>query len=188
MAGSGGTSVSCPIWAGYLSNINAALTWSKLGKLGFFNPTLYSIGSDYPANYLYDVLNGSNGCIPFGGAGYHNGFGNSNTTGNGSIWGGGFALQVLISGTQAGTAPGGFNMILASNPKPTKATIKFTASSGASGYAFGLYHAGPYGWNIAQAYIEPPTATSITFTGLTPNTGYNVFAWDTMPAADRRSR
>jgi subtilase family serine protease len=97
----GGTSVASPLWAGYLSNINAALTWTGLGNLGFFNPTLYSVGVSVgvtPSDYMYDIRSGSNGYVPFGGPGFYNGFGYSNPTGNGSIWGGGFGLQLLISG------------------------------------------------------------------------------------------
>jgi subtilase family serine protease len=41
----GGTSVSCPIWAGYLSNIEAAYSYFKLGQIGFFNPLLYAVGT-----------------------------------------------------------------------------------------------------------------------------------------------
>jgi subtilase family serine protease len=66
----GGTSVASPLWAGYLSNINAALIWTGLGNLGFFNPTLYTVGVSQfasPSAYLYDIETGSNGYIPFGG-------------------------------------------------------------------------------------------------------------------------
>ncbi len=52
----GGTSVSSPLWAGYLSNINAALNWTGLGRLGFFNPTLYTVGVNQfanPSSYMY---------------------------------------------------------------------------------------------------------------------------------------
>jgi subtilase family serine protease len=175
----GGTSVASPIWAGYLSNINAALTYTGLGKLGFFNPTLYKVGTTEfatPSDYMYDILGGSNGYVPYGGPGYYNGFGYSNTTGNGSIWGSGFGLQLLLGGTQAGTPPGGLVVGLKSPATSTSATIKWTVSSGAVGYAIGLYHAGSL-YNIVQGFVEKPPKTSLTFTGLTPNTFYNVFIW-----------
>src|ERR1700757_4293019 len=175
----GGTSVASPLWAGYLSNINAALTWTGLGTLGFFNPTLYSVGlTEFatPSDYMYDILNGSNGYVPYGGPGYYNGFGYSSTTGNGSIWGSGFGLQLLLGGTQAGTPPGGLVVGLKSPATSPSATIKWAASSGAVGYAIGLYHAGSL-YNIVQGFVEKPPKTSLTFTGLTPNTPYNVFIW-----------
>jgi len=175
----GGTSVASPIWAGYLSNINAALHWTGLGNLGFFNPILYSVGTTQfatPSDYMYDILNGNNGYIPFGGPGYYNGFGYSNTTGNGSIWGSGFGLQLLLSGKQAGTPPGAIVVGLKSPATSTSATVKWTASSGAVGYAIGLYHAGSL-FNIVQGFVKKPPTTSLTFTNLIPNTTYNVFIW-----------
>ena len=175
----GGTSVASPIWAGYLSNINAALTWTGLGTLGFFNPTLYSVGTTEfptPSDYMYDILNGSNGYVPYGGPGYYNGFGYSNTTGNGSIWGSGFGLQLLLSGKQGGNVPGPLIVGLKSPATSTSAAIKWTTSSNAVGYAIGLYHAGTL-FNIVQGYVAKPPKTSLTFTNLIPNTSYNVFVW-----------
>jgi subtilase family serine protease len=175
----GGTSVASPLWAGYLSNINAALHSTGLGNLGFFNPTLYTIGVSQfgtPSDYMYDILTGNNGYVPYGGPGYYNGFGYSNTTGNGSIWGSGFGLQLLLAGKQAGTPPGALIVGLKSAATSTSATIKWTASSGALGYAIGLYHAGAL-FNIVQGYVERTPKTSLTFTGLIPNTSYNVFIW-----------
>jgi kumamolisin len=175
----GGTSVASPIWAGYLSNINAALTWTGLGNLGFFNPTLYSVGTSVgvtPSDYMYDITGGSNGYIPFGGPGFANGFGYSNTTGNGSIWGGGFGIQLLIGGTQAGTKPGSFIVGLKSPATANSATITWTKSSGAVAYAIGLYAPGPL-FNNTLAYVKRPPATSFTFKNLAPSTFYRVFVW-----------
>ncbi len=175
----GGTSVSSPIWAGYLSNINAALNWTGLGNLGFFNPTLYSVGvSSFgnPAEFMYDIETGSNGYAPFGGPGFYNGFGYSNTTGNGSIWGGGFGLQLLIGGTQAGTPPGSVVIGLKAPPTANSATVTWTKSSGALGYAIGLFHAGAL-YNIATAYVERPPTSSLTFKNLNPSTSYNALIW-----------
>jgi kumamolisin len=175
----GGTSASSPLWAGYLSNINAALKWTGLGNLGFFNPSLYSVGVSQfatPSDFMYDILTGNNGYVPFGGPGYYNGFGYSNTTGNGSIWGGGFGLQLLLSGKQAGTPPGPLVVGLKSPVTSTSATIKWTNSSNAVGYAIGLYQPGPL-FNNTTGIVKRPPTTSLTFTNLTPNTSYNVFIW-----------
>ena len=175
----GGTSVASPIWAGYLSNINAALTWTGLGNLGFFNPTLYSVGTSVgvtPSDYMYDITGGSNGYIPFGGPGYYNGFGYSNTTGNGSIWGGGFGLQLLIGGTQAGTKPGSFIVGLKAPATANSATITWTKSSGAVGYAIGLYGPGAL-FNNTLGFVKKPPTTSFTFKNLKPSTFYRVFVW-----------
>jgi subtilase family serine protease len=119
----GGTSVSSPLWAGYLSTVNAALIASGLGRLGFFNPILYSVGLNlggYPYEYMYDIVTGYNGYLPDGLPGYYAGEGYSNTTGNGSIWGGGFGVQLLLSGTQPGTAPGSFSISVSGTPGEKK--------------------------------------------------------------------
>jgi hypothetical protein len=125
---------------------------------------------------MYDILNGNNGYVPYGGPGYYNGFGYCNTTGNGSIWGSGFGLQLLLSGKQAGTAPGPTVAGLKSPATSSSATITWTTSSGAVGYAIGLYHAGSL-FNIVQGFVEKPPKTTLTFKNLIPNTTYNVFIW-----------
>jgi subtilase family serine protease len=179
----GGTSVASPIWAGYLSNLNAAFSTYGLGNLGFFNPALYSVGlTEFatPADYLIDIVNGSNGYAPiFGAPGYPAGFGYDNTTGNGSIWGSGFALQLMLSGAQPGTVPGGPTIALKGKPTATGATIAITpASSGGTplGYAIGVYHSG-FLYPIVDAYLAAPTATSLKIKNLTKLTDYNVFIW-----------
>jgi subtilase family serine protease len=179
----GGTSVASPLWAGYLTNINAAFHYTGLGNIGFFNPILYTVGLNqgaYPYEYMYDIVNGNNGYIPYYGTsapGYYAGFGYSNTTGNGSIWGGGFGVQLLLSGQQPGTVPGSFNVTYKATKTPFySATIKWTPSSGASGYAIGLYHAGTIN-NITQGYVAKGSATSKTFYGLQADTLYYVYMW-----------
>jgi subtilase family serine protease len=58
--GWGGTSFASPIWAGYIALANERA--AKLGKprVGFLNPTLYSIG-DGQAKFLHDVTSGKSG-------------------------------------------------------------------------------------------------------------------------------
>ena len=175
----GGTSASCPIWAGYLSNLNAAFNWSGFGVLGFFNPALYAVGTTpvsagRPYLSLLDPLTGSNGYIPMGGPGYTNGPGYSNTTGNGSLWGGRFAVALLANQMQAGTAPGSFTL---ANPKPqaTSCKLTWTPSSGATAYAIELFVGkGPLYWVIDSFLTK---STSYTLTGLISNWDYNVYVW-----------
>jgi subtilase family serine protease len=60
----GGTSVSSPIWAGYLTIVNAGLQYARLGNLGYFNPILYWVGQpfdSYNDSYLFYITQGSNG-------------------------------------------------------------------------------------------------------------------------------
>jgi kumamolisin len=179
----GGTSVASPLWAGYLTNINAAFHYVGLPNVGQFNPVLYTVGLNQgadPYEYMYDIVNGNNGYIPYYGTsapGYYAGFGYSNCTGNGSIWGGGFGVQMLLSGKQAGTPPGSFSVTSKATKTPFYSyTIKWTPSSGASGYGIGLYRGGVL-YNIAIGYVAKGSATSYTFSGLTASTAYYVYMW-----------
>jgi len=171
----GGTSLSCPVWAGYLSTINAAFTYAGIGNLGLFNVGLYAIGgpnSGYlPCDWLYDVTEGSNG---YGlNPGYTNGPGYSNTTGNGSIWGGGLAAQILISQTQPGTPPRNFWF---NTPKVTRKSIAVTwaNSVGSAAYVMALYSQGPYETTVRTFVTKE---TKLTIDGLMPNTPYNLWGW-----------
>jgi len=165
----GGTSVAAPIWAGYLSVLNAATNWSGLGYLGFFNPLLYTAGASLgvdPDAVMYDVEEGSNGYAPFYGTpGFINGPGYSNTTGNGSLWGGGFADQVITNFKQRGTSPGAFGDF---QGKVSGDTVKFSwsPSSGAVAYVVGISHFGSYGFNLNTSYLTKNT--KLTVKGLPP--------------------
>ncbi|MBV8275726.1 MAG: S8 family serine peptidase [Verrucomicrobia bacterium] len=185
----GGTSVSCPIWAGYLSTINPALKWSGLGNLGFFNPSFYALGTKtygygVPYEYTYNIQGGSNGYIPFGGPGYINGLGYSNTTGFGSIWGAGLGIQILSGGLQPGTSPGPATISIVGKPTPTSVKVTWTASSGANAYLIGLYSSDPYtggyygpGEPFAYAFLVKADNTSYKIDHLVPNTQYWVYVY-----------
>jgi len=175
----GGTSASCPIWAGYVSNINAALKFSGLGNLGFFNPLFYSLGDTgygpEPDTYCQPVYNGSNGSVEwYGTPGYLNGFVYNNTTGNGTIWGGGLAIQILTAGTQSGTRPGSFTL---NAPKPAITTCKLSWSPSSNALGYTIAFAPPsyvslYFNPLILAYLVAGKETSFTFTGLKANTKY----------------
>jgi hypothetical protein len=128
----GGTSASAPIWAGYLSILNAGLQYITGGQqIGFFNPTLYNV------SWLYSVLDGSNGDVgDFGTPGYNAGALYNNCCGLGSLWGGGFAYNVLTANT-SGTPPG---QITGLNVVPAKTSLKVTwaPTPGATGYTVWL--------------------------------------------------
>jgi subtilase family serine protease len=184
----GGTSLACPVWAGYVSTINAALNWSGLGNIGFFNPTLYgALSTDIglgATNYLFDTQIGTNGDMsyPYGYPGFTAGIGADNCTGAGSIIGGVFAISVLASGNQPGTPPGPLTVEV---PKVTSTSIKATwsAASGTKGYVAGLFlRFGGFPSPLVQAYLLPPDVNSLTFRNLTltPDTQYvvQVFAYN----------
>jgi kumamolisin len=178
----GGTSVSSPIWASYLSIIDAAFNYAGLGNLGFFNPILYAVGTPdygigYPASFLYDIIAGSNGwAAGYGGyPGYINGLGYSNTTGSGSIWGSGFALQLMISGMQPGKRPSQILYFNVSKTTATTASFSWSASERAAGYVFGLFNNGIYGWVVTEAVVTKDT--KVNMAGLTPGQEYWASVW-----------
>jgi hypothetical protein len=178
----GGTSVSSPIWASYLSIINAAFNYAGLGNLGFFNPALYAVGTPdygigYPAFFLYDIIVGSNGyAAGFQGyPGYTNGSGYSNTTGNGSLWGTGFVPQLLISGTASGKAPGQILYFNVSRTTATTASFSWSPVKATAAYVINLYHQSIYGWLVAESIVTKDTTAN--FTGLTPGEEYWGIVW-----------
>jgi subtilase family serine protease len=176
----GGTSVSSPIWAGYLSIVNAALNYVGLGNLGYFNPILYWVGTpDYgagiPTDWLNAVLEGSNG-YPLrndGYPGYSNGRDYCNTTGNGSLAGSLLATQLLVSGSQPGAAPGSINHFGITSLTYNSAGFEWSPVTGASGYELVV---GPFGVRTnLQLYVT--TGTTVAATGLFPNTLYQAQLW-----------
>jgi subtilase family serine protease len=177
----GGTSLSAPIWGGYISILNAGSQYLFGKSIGFFNPTLYGIGFllgigyGNPSNYLFPVPDGTNGNPGmFGGTpGYPGGYGYTNCTGSGTIWGGNFAAQVLTANKGKGKAPAGFVFFF---PKLTETTAEFrwTNADLADGYVFEL---------VGPGFLESTTTGFVTkkrvlsITNLTPKTNYTLYAY-----------
>jgi subtilase family serine protease len=202
----GGTSVAAPIWASYLSIANVGMRYSGLGDIGFFNPILYDVGNwlspfvtsvkqnkanntittdgyGQPSQFLFPIVDGNNGYTTRypGYPGYSAG-GTffqplyCNATGLGSLFGCGFATQILISGTQSGTAPGNVTTFTVT-PGTTTATFKWATVSGAVAYAITVAHPG-YAFNDVQTFIAKGTATSLEVKGLVPNNpNYSATLW-----------
>jgi subtilase family serine protease len=177
----GGTSLSAPIWGGYISILNAGSEYLSGTSIGFFNPTLYGIGFligigyGNPSNYLFPVPDGTNGDPTlYGGVpGFSAGSGYTNCTGSGTIWGGAFGTQVLTSLKGAGKAPAGFVFFF---PKLTATTAEFswTASDLAAGYVFELDGPGALA-NTATGFVTKKRR--LTITNLTPKTNYTLYAY-----------
>jgi subtilase family serine protease len=177
----GGTSLSAPIWGGYISILNAGSQYLFGKSIGFFNPTLYGIGFllgigyGNPSNYLFPVPDGTNGNPGlFGGTpGYPGGYGYNNCTGSGTIWGGYFAAQVLTARTGKGKAPAGFVFFF---PKLTTTTAEFswTASDLADGYVFELEGPG-FLTNTTTGFVTKQR--KLTITNLAPKTNYTLNAY-----------
>jgi subtilase family serine protease len=74
----GGTSLSSPLWAGWISIINADRVAAGKARVGYLNPVLYPLGDTKTG--FHDITSGNNGT-----PGYIAGVGFDNTTGWGSI-------------------------------------------------------------------------------------------------------
>jgi subtilase family serine protease len=177
----GGTSLSAPIWGGYISILNAGSQYLFGKSIGFFNPTLYGIGFllgigyGNPSTYLFPVPDGTNGNPgQFGGTpGYPGGFGYNNCTGSGTIWGGIFAAQVLTAQTGKGKAPAGF-VFFFPNLTATTAQFSWTASDLADGYVFELEGPG-FLKTTTTGFVTKQR--KLTITNLTPKTNYTLNAY-----------
>ena len=180
----GGTSAASPIWAGYLSTIEAAYSYFKLGNIGFFNPLLYAVGTvDFgvgsPSSYLYDIIQGQNGDIGSSAPGYFNGFGYSNTTGNGTIWGQGLAAQLMIGQNQPGPLPGA-TYAFKVKVIGTTAEFSWNHSQGAAGYALGVYHLDNFGNPFPAVFLTKSNKLTVKdLPPIPPDIGvaYYAFLW-----------
>ena len=177
----GGTSVSSPIWAGYLTIVNAGLNYFGLGTLGYFNPILYWVGTPVygeglSTDWLNAVLEGSNGYAPIhdGYPGYSNGRFYCNTTGNGSLAGAYLATQLLVSSSQPGTAPGPINQFGITSLKYNSASFEWSPATGATGYELAVT---VFLGGSADVQLFVTTGTSVTATDLLPNTLYYAQLW-----------
>jgi kumamolisin len=178
----GGTSVSAPIWGGYMSILNAGSQYLFGTTIGFFNPTLYNIGYllgigyGNPSNYLFPAPDGTNGNPGFygGTAGFSAGYGYDNCTGSGTIWGGYFAAQVLTAHKGGGKAPAGF-VFFFPTLGTTTAEFSWTDADLADGYVVELVGPGAIANNVTGFVTKKQ---KLTITNLNPKTGYilNVYA------------
>jgi hypothetical protein len=168
----GGTSVSAPMWAGYLSILNAGLAYTAVGtRLGFFDPTWYNFFSNGSFINPFQAVDGSNGDAQlYGTPGYNAGPGYNNCSGLGTIWGGGFAYTLLTSGNQAGIPPGLVND-LSSKVTDTSVTLFWSHTKGATAYVIDVILYVNGGETVAQqTYITK--GEKLVVTGLRPNTIY----------------
>jgi subtilase family serine protease len=156
----GGTSLSAPVWASYVSILQAGVqyvagyTGPALGLLnGILYDTTYSPFSSnfyYPAGHLSNVLDGSNGNYKlYGTAGFNAGLYYNNCTGIGSLWGP-HGYQVLIDTAQTSPPPAVTNLTV--TPSATSAEITWTKAKGAHGYA---------------VFVDQLSGSNLTFTAQT---------------------
>jgi subtilase family serine protease len=154
----GGTGVSTPLWAGYISILNAGLEYVTGNRLGFFNPTFYNTDNIVNGPLLYSVIDGTNGdSSMYGTPGYNAGFGYNNCTGAGTIFGGGFGVQILSS--ESGGSPPGYSRVFDPTLTDRSAAFHWTKGKGATGHDF------------FECFVTKET--NITFRDLLPKSQYH---------------
>jgi kumamolisin len=162
----GGTSLSAPIWAGYLTILDAARRTLGYGGIGFFNPALYLSG--YNNFDMFDITDGTNGnAAIFGIPGFSAGPFYDNCSGLGSMQGTDFALALLLLPTNTATPPDVVRGVSGA-ASITTAKVSWTPSPLATGYIVQA--------ESATSLLNFITAgSSITLTGLSPNTVYQIW-------------
>jgi subtilase family serine protease len=171
----GGTSLSAPLWASYISILNSGIQYLnhvKTPQVGYFDPILYTaLGNGYsPAGSLYPITSGSNGdAALYGTAGYNAGENYNNCTGLGSLWGPAGYEVVLYSGTGKDIPPAPAKITV--KPADTSAELSWPKSKGAKGYAVYVTTV-PADQATAQFLVT--RSPKITVTGLTAGQEYSV--------------
>ena len=144
----GGTSFAAPMWAGYLALVNQQAVANGNPRLGFINPSLYTIGlgSSYTADF-HDITSGSNGYSATTGYDLATGWGSPNGSAllnalAGSSSSPGFSLSAspssvtVVQGNAAtstitSTVTGGFSgaISLSASGQPSGVTVGFSPTS-----------------------------------------------------------
>jgi subtilase family serine protease len=168
----GGTSVSAPIWAGFVSQLNSATQTVGQGRVGFFNPAIYFF-AEFNIGLLTDITNGTNGYPPYnnGIPGYFAGILYDNCSGWGSINGLALAEYVLLEPAGTGTPPAAFGG-LTGTAQSTTAQLSWSASAGATGYLVVVENA-----VTGAEIVKVCSGTQLAVSGLTPKSYYGVGVW-----------
>ena len=170
----GGTSVSAPLWAGTYSLANASSEALGFGPAGFANPTIYVLGNGggiFQPDFI-DVQVGSNGFVPeFPNApGYSAGYGYDNVTGWGTMFGPTTIADVAVAPSFGNTNPPPPATHLKGSATSTSVTVHWGLAKGAGGYALEAANT-QTGLRLPNTVVHTP---AITYSGLTPNTIYEV--------------
>jgi len=181
----GGTSASAPIWAGFSSIVDSALTYIGHGRLGFINPSLYGLIFNEENGILFnqildvnDVIDGTNGnALLLGIPGFFAGPGFDNCSGWGSMKGQRLAADMLIGSPMLSPGP------TPAAPKvsvvavgATSIDFKWNRVSQATGYIFQALTVDS-NFDILTNVAFVTRETTIKLTGLTPNTTYIISAY-----------
>jgi subtilase family serine protease len=170
-----GTSISSPIWAGYISVVNDVKHAFKLGNIGFLNPALPNLTKIKPPHSgiyfnspMYDIQYGYNGFSNK--KGYSAGIGYDDCTGWGSMEGTQLVYSYFSIPNSKNVCPPAAPRNLRGAGKGTTINLSWTPVIGAAGYlVYGQTDNGSFTMNDTT-----PKACAV-FGGLQPNTSYFFF-------------
>ena len=181
----GGTSASAPIWAGFSSIVDSALSYVRHGRLGFVNPSLYELIFKEengilinPVLDINDVIDGTNGnALLLGIPGFFAGPGYDNCSGWGSMKGERLASEMLIGSPilSPGPTPAAPNVSVVT-VGATTIDFKWNPVPLATGYIFQALTVDS-NFNILSNVAFVTRGTTIKLTGLAPNTTYIISAY-----------
>jgi subtilase family serine protease len=143
----GGTSFAAPMWAGYLALANQQAVANGHAKLGFSNPSLYTLGtgSSYTTNF-HDIISGNNGFSATTGYDLATGWGSPHGAALINFLAGGVSTGFSLSASPASlsvrrgsagtshltsTVTGGFSGVIAlsASGQPSGVTVSFSPTS-----------------------------------------------------------
>jgi kumamolisin len=181
----GGTSASAPIWAGFSSIVDSALTYVGHGRVGFINPFLYGLIFNQENGLLInqvfdvnDVIDGTNGnAFLLGIPGFFAGPGYDNCSGWGSMKGQRLAADLLVAGAvlTPGTRPAAPNVHTVAVGSAF-IDFKWNPVPLATGYIFQALTVDS-NFDIVTNVAFVTRNTTIKLTSLTPNTTYIISAY-----------
>ncbi|WP_045762038.1 protease pro-enzyme activation domain-containing protein [Xanthomonas albilineans] len=165
----GGTSLSAPIWASFMTIANQARRYAGLDGIGFANPFLYSNVKGTVSTGTHDILEGSNGIASLfnGVAGFSAGLGYDNTTGLGSMASWSLLFNSLLHGNDRNTPPPGQVRGVSVSTTKTTSTVQWSAAANATGYLILAYS--PTSQIVSYAVTRD---TQSMLQGFTPDTTY----------------
>lgn len=165
----GGTSISTPIWASYLSILNAASEDLTKSRIGFANWIIYNMNGGSPSSVLYDITSGFNGDAGiYGTPGYNAGPNYDNCTGLGSMSGPITAYNFLTTegGYRAtgheGKAPPSAITDLVAKPGKTSVKLTWKPAQGATGYVVLVLSVRSFGSQFARLLLTKQTELEVT--------------------------
>ncbi|WP_235429821.1 S53 family peptidase [Xanthomonas sp. GPE 39] len=165
----GGTSLSAPIWASFMTIASQARRYAGLNGIGFANPFLYSNIKGTVSTSTYDIIEGSNGVAGLfnGVAGFSAGLGYDNTTGLGSMASWSLLFNSLLHGKDSNTPPPDRPRGVSVSTTKTTSTVQWSAAANATGYLVLAYS--PTSQIVSYAVTRD---TQSSLQGFTPDTAY----------------